>query len=266
MTGYTPHSDDEEKVVMNGTEAYQEWLSEYSEMTLDEAIHHATETAENRKAAADFYDKDEDFAKECYECAAQHEQLVKWLKELKEVKEVKGDAISRDLVKKDIVNQINDFEELDKCGGHYENFTDMKPILFGLQIGLTIIDNSTTLRPVKNVLYTCDQKKCEKCTASENLCFMTTDVSHAVSFEEIYKGVFAERTHSDSYNAGFNEARAKFERTKSSWIDCSSCEHWKCSNCGYLAPYTNGGSSEWLSDFCPSCGAEMVNEEGSERQ
>lgn len=41
-------------------------------MTLDEAIKHAKEKAdENRK-----------YTKECKECAEEHEQLVEWLKEL----------------------------------------------------------------------------------------------------------------------------------------------------------------------------------------
>ena len=44
-------------------------------MTLDEAIKHAKEKAdENRKYAKE--------CKECKECAEEHEQLVKWLEEL----------------------------------------------------------------------------------------------------------------------------------------------------------------------------------------
>lgn len=51
------------------------------------------------------------------------------------------------------------------------------------------------------------------------------------------------------------------------WIECDSSEHWKCSECGCRASYwfneENSSSydldmSEWLSDYCPSCGAKMI--------
>lgn len=54
------------------------------------------------------------------------------------------------------------------------------------------------------------------------------------------------------------------------WIDCDSSEHWKCSECGCRASYwfneENSSSyeldmSEWLSDYCPNCGARMECEE-----
>jgi hypothetical protein len=52
------------------------------------------------------------------------------------------------------------------------------------------------------------------------------------------------------------------------WITCTSSEHWKCSECGCRAGYwfneDNSGIeswemdfSEWLSDYCPQCGARM---------
>ena len=56
------------------------------------------------------------------------------------------------------------------------------------------------------------------------------------------------------------------ERKKGKWIDCDGSEHWKCDKCGCRAGYwfneENSSSweldmSEWLSDFCPNCGADM---------
>ncbi len=56
------------------------------------------------------------------------------------------------------------------------------------------------------------------------------------------------------------------DRPRGEWIDTTSGEHWKCSACGYRAPFWFNEEnscewsldmSEWLSDFCPSCGARM---------
>lgn len=63
---------------------------------------------------------------------------------------------------------------------------------------------------------------------------------------------------------------AEPERKVGKWIECDGSEHWKCSECGYRASYwfneENSSSyeldmSEWLSDYCPSCGAKMEVEE-----
>lgn len=56
------------------------------------------------------------------------------------------------------------------------------------------------------------------------------------------------------------------ERKRGKWINCVNSEHWKCSQCGCRAGFwfneENSSEwekdmSEWLSDFCPNCGAEM---------
>lgn len=61
-------------------------------MTIDEAISHAMEVAEDNETKArrigqqyegTLLDRD---AKECRECAADHRQLAEWLRELKEAK------------------------------------------------------------------------------------------------------------------------------------------------------------------------------------
>lgn len=48
------------------------------------------------------------------------------------------------------------------------------------------------------------------------------------------------------------------------WIDTSSGEHYKCSICGCRALYylyDRNKGFEWLSDFCPDCGARMVTDD-----
>lgn len=59
-------------------------------------------------------------------------------------------------------------------------------------------------------------------------------------------------------------------RKNGKWIDCDGSEHWKCDKCGCRAGYwfneENSSSweldmSEWLSNFCPNCGAEMERQD-----
>lgn len=61
------------------------------------------------------------------------------------------------------------------------------------------------------------------------------------------------------------------DRPKGEWINTTSGEHYKCSVCGCMASYWFDAEnsieyynyldmSEWLSDFCPSCGADMRGE------
>jgi hypothetical protein len=71
-------------------------------MTLDEAIKHAEETAEEQQSKADNWTKEWDngFVNYCNKCAEEHRQLAEWLKELKAYKEqTDEDLISRQAVK-----------------------------------------------------------------------------------------------------------------------------------------------------------------------
>lgn len=54
-------------------------------MTLEEAITHCTEVAEEkeRQVKEGAWEKDSNTEKRCLECAAEHRQLAEWLKELK---------------------------------------------------------------------------------------------------------------------------------------------------------------------------------------
>ena len=49
------------------------------------------------------------------------------------------------------------------------------------------------------------------------------------------------------------------EPKRGEWIDTSNKIHYKCSVCDYRAPmiWEDYEVAEWLSDFCPNCGADM---------
>lgn len=58
-------------------------------MTLDEAIKHCEEVAENQEWLSESYDDESMGAKLCKECASEHRQLAEWLKDLKEYRDVR---------------------------------------------------------------------------------------------------------------------------------------------------------------------------------
>lgn len=55
-------------------------------MTIDEAIRHAEEVAENYEFISKDKETTEITKKGCAECAEEHRQLAEWLRELKEAK------------------------------------------------------------------------------------------------------------------------------------------------------------------------------------
>lgn len=60
-------------------------------MTLDEAIKHCEEVAENQEWLSESYDDDSMGTKLCKECAKEHRQLAEWLKKLKAYEEARGE-------------------------------------------------------------------------------------------------------------------------------------------------------------------------------
>lgn len=56
-------------------------------MTIDEAIQHAREKAQEQRYYSNF--EKGTMYNSCKECAEQHEQLAEWLEELKELREIK---------------------------------------------------------------------------------------------------------------------------------------------------------------------------------
>lgn len=83
--------------------------------------------------------------------------------------------------------------------------------------------------------------------------------SHEVNCdkEELLRALQYDR---DQYRKGYEDGKTDAVR-HGQWITCTSSDHWKCSECGYRAPmWWNGdedGYIEWLSDYCPNCGAKM---------
>ena len=60
-------------------------------MSLDEAIKHAEEVAEENQAIVDSCDYYGENMAKCEKCAEEHRQLAEWLKELKQLREQSGD-------------------------------------------------------------------------------------------------------------------------------------------------------------------------------
>lgn len=61
-------------------------------MTLDEAIKHCEEVAEENQAIVDSCDYYGENMAKCEECAKEHRQLARWLKELKQLREQMSDS------------------------------------------------------------------------------------------------------------------------------------------------------------------------------
>lgn len=75
-------------------------------MTIDEAIKHCLERAEENDNCADkceaVYGEDNGIIEACRECAAEHRQLAEWLRELKEAKRLLKLAVE-DFKERDVV-------------------------------------------------------------------------------------------------------------------------------------------------------------------
>ena len=83
-------------------------------MTLDEAIKHAEEVAEEKERSAGwFYDKESaSYKKKCSKCAEEHRQLVEWLKELRVFKSRRGQWLRMS----DLSEQEDDRYKCSCCG------------------------------------------------------------------------------------------------------------------------------------------------------
>jgi ferredoxin len=106
-------------------------------VTLDEAIKHAEEVAEEQDKAAKewhenqvrkcelirFAEMDYTHENKCKKCASEHRQLAEWLKELKTFKTRKGEWLRMS----DLSEQEDDRYKCSRCGNviHYKNKMDL---------------------------------------------------------------------------------------------------------------------------------------------
>ena len=79
-------------------------------MTLDEAIKHCEEVAEENQAVVDSCDYYEENMVKCEECVKEHRQLATWLRELKQLKEQASckDCISREKLDKALYEHFHE--------------------------------------------------------------------------------------------------------------------------------------------------------------
>ena len=94
-------------------------------MTLDEAIKHCLERAEENDNCADkceaVYGEDNGIIEACRECAADHRQLAEWLTELKEAKRILKAAVE------DINFYVDCYEaHCDECCCDHDNHCHWK--------------------------------------------------------------------------------------------------------------------------------------------
>lgn len=103
------------------------------------------------------------------------------------------------------------------------------------------------------VLYICNRQKCRNCHSE---CRHTTDVRYAADFE---KADFV-KSNEDVYIQR-EPGHAKYGKWVPKMIQIAGID-WpsgmKCSECGNDA--LNAEGYEFLTDYCPNCGARMVEE------
>lgn len=69
------------------------------------------------------------------------------------------------------------------------------------------------------------------------------------------------------YSDGFIEARKKYERPEGKWVADTNNTYtenedtWECSVCGEPFTLTTGTPEDNLYNYCPKCGARLLNED-----
>ena len=179
---------------------------EEKELTLYEAIEHAEERARSQRAIARNIQKNTNGTEAafdaCMKCAANHEQLAKWLKELAEYHA--ADLVNREELTKALAEQ---FEARSATG--FLRFMRNKTAVDVYNSIVTTVKSFQPFKTIKPVIfYRCDHK-IEKCknsiTCGGEDCNLTEDITHAVNFkrQKDYDGTvyFVEKANNDQSEA-----------------------------------------------------------------
>lgn len=76
--------------------------------------------------------------------------------------------------------------------------------------------------------------------------------------------------YSLGYQDGFLEAKTKYERPQGEWILNTNYtdneDTWECSICGEPFTLTTGTPEDNLYNYCPKCGAKLIQVDRGEKE
>lgn len=210
-------------------------------MTLDEAIKHAEEVAEQNKWFEENYLEH----KGCKECAEEHRQLAEWLKELKAYKKQEPctDAVSRQAVLDGIDTYINKAQST----GTIDNFISFAEL-------------------VVKALPSVNPQPCDDAISREAVIGELKDMYKAAERWSQDATEDDIKARADAVMATLTEQKLRVEALPSvmqksgKWQRVSiekyiqhAMAYYECSECG--------GQTIGEPNYCPNCGAKMESEE-----
>lgn len=192
-------------------------------MTLDEAIIHCEEVAEEQEKLCRVNDSFNISQPKWRECGKEHRQLAEWLKELKRLREQAPceDAISRAETVQFLENHSNDFEDV--------------KVRMAFKAASSLVNNPQnlpTVQPKYNTSEWCTD--CGEYNKEKHCC---------PRFNSVIRKIVEEMKQSET----------------AYWIPTKDKYWWECSNCGRVI-YSQTGRLE-LHRFCDRCGRRMVERE-----
>lgn len=110
--------------------------------------------------------------------------------------------------------ELDDFKKiLDRYGDDYF-LSDGRWIKTGENDDMAVL-RASPAEP--NIVYICDEETCEECEADNEgrCCYHTSDIHHAINFEEIAPGKFMEKNDSaDDKDARIRELEKELQETR----------------------------------------------------
>ena len=221
-------------------------------MTLNEAIRHAEEVAESKKAESEIAEIQgcDKYALKCEECAKEHRQLVEWLKDYKRLKEQEpsGDLISRQAA----IDAANKVIERDTSGNN--------DVVNAMIAWSAYIKSLPSVKP----------QPCEDAVSRQALKDIL--VARHAFYVKAYNGFNnlpqPEKARVDEITSLIAEVvnapsvipeqqmghwiRGKYSDEDIRYNDYS----YKCNKCGKVADFKE--------NFCPNCGCRMVGDDNEQ--